>query len=155
MIIVNNVGCAFFKGSVRFCMINDEIRDKIYGISSYLRKVYCEIDVAQWSRNITKLTTNHQGINQYSILVVSLSVYSMFSYLLSFLINKLRRLKIYILKGEKSGDVSGDGNRFYRPVALRRDETGNEKHEEISRSSSSFFQKNPRVSELLPLVTVS
>ena len=73
----------------------------------------------------------------------------MFSYLLSFLINKLRR------EGEKSGDVSGDGNRFYRPVALRRDKTGNEKHEEISRSSSSFFQKNPRVSELLPFATVS
>ena len=68
----------------------------------------------------------------------------MFSYLLSFLINKLRLLKIYVLKGEKSGDVSGDGNRFYRPVALRRDKTGNEKHEEISRSSSSFFSEKSK-----------
>ena len=40
-------------------------------------------------------------------------------------------------------------------TAFRRDETGDEKHEEIRRSSSSFFQKNPRVSGLLPFVTVS
>lgn len=30
-----------------------------------LSKVYCEIDIAQWSGNITKLTTNRQEITQY------------------------------------------------------------------------------------------
>ena len=62
-----------------------------------------------------------------------LSVYGLFSYLLTFLINKSR------LKGEKS--ISGDGNCFYRAVAFRRDETGAEKHEEIRRWSGSLFQE--------------
>ena len=30
-----------------------------------LSKVYCEIDIAQWSGNITKLTTNRREITQY------------------------------------------------------------------------------------------
>ena len=50
--------------------------------------------------------------------------------------------------------VSGDANCFYRAIALRRDETGDEKHEKISRSSSSLFQKNPKVFKL-PLFAVS
>lgn len=42
--------------------------------------------------------------------------------------------------------VSRNGNCFYR--ALWKDETSNEKHEEINRSSSSMFQKNQKVFEL-------
>ena len=44
--------------------------------------------------------------------------------------------------------VHGDGNYFYRAVALWKDEISDEKHEEIPRSSDSLFEKNPKVSEL-------
>ena len=49
--------------------------------------------------------------------------------------------------------ISGNGNCFYPAVALGRDETSDEKHEEISRWSSSLFQKNPKVFEL-PLFAI-
>ena len=41
--------------------------------------------------------------------------------------------------------VRGDGNRFYRAIALWRDEMSDEKHEEIHRLSSAFIEKNPKV----------
>ena len=44
--------------------------------------------------------------------------------------------------------VHRDGNYFYRAVSLWKDEIGDEKHEEIPRSSDSFFEKNPKVFEL-------
>ena len=44
--------------------------------------------------------------------------------------------------------VHGDGNYFYRAVALWKDEISDEKHEEIPRSSDSLFEKNPKVFEL-------
>ena len=44
--------------------------------------------------------------------------------------------------------VHGDGNYFYRAVALRKDEISDEKHKEIPRSSDILFEKNPKVSEL-------
>ena len=50
-------------------------------------------------------------------------------YLFTFLMNTLRRLKIYLLKGEKS--LSAEMELFYRAVALRRNKINNEKHEEI------------------------
>ena len=43
---------------------------------------------------------------------------------------------------------SGDGNCFYRAVALRKDEMSGEKHEEIPKSSDSSFLNNPKVFEL-------
>ena len=73
-------------------------------------------------------------------------MYSLFSCLLTYLINKLRRLKIYLLL-RREIVVHGGGNYFYRAAALRRDEISDEKHEEIPRSSDSFFEKNPKVSE--------
>ena len=62
--------------------------------------------------------------------------------------NKLRRLKIYLLWLRREVVVHGDGNYFYRAVALWKDEISDEKHEEIPRSSDSLFEKNPKVSEL-------
>ena len=44
--------------------------------------------------------------------------------------------------------VHGDGNYFYRAVALWKDEISDEKHEEIPRSSDSLPEKNPKASEL-------
>ena len=44
--------------------------------------------------------------------------------------------------------VHRDGNYFYRAVSLCKDEIGDEKHEEIPRSSDSLFEKNPKVFEL-------
>ena len=41
--------------------------------------------------------------------------------------------------------VSRDGNLFYRAVAFRKDEISSEKHEEISWSSDSLFENNPKV----------
>ena len=49
--------------------------------------------------------------------------------------------------------VRGDKNCFFRAVALGRDETGDEKHKEISGSSTSLFQKDPKVFEL-PLLAI-
>ena len=72
----------------------------------------------------------------------------LFSYLLTCLINKLRRLKIYVLKGEKPL-LAKNGDCFYQVVALSRDETSDEKHKDISRWSSGLFQKNPKVFEPL------
>ena len=40
--------------------------------------------------------------------------------------------------------VRGDGN-FYLAIALWRDETGDRKHEEIRRLSSSFIEQHPQV----------
>ena len=45
--------------------------------------------------------------------------------------------------------VRGDGNCFYRAIALWRDETSDKKHEEIRRLSSSLIEKTPKVFELL------
>ena len=45
--------------------------------------------------------------------------------------------------------VRGDGNCFYRAIALWRDETSDKKHEEIRRLSSSLIEKNPKVFEPL------
>ena len=44
--------------------------------------------------------------------------------------------------------VCGDGNRFYRAVALRKDEMSREKHEEIPGLSDRLFEINPKVFEL-------
>ena len=44
--------------------------------------------------------------------------------------------------------VHGDGNYFYRAVALWKDEISDEKHEDIPRPSDSLFEKNPKVFEL-------
>jgi len=41
--------------------------------------------------------------------------------------------------------VRGDGNCFYRAIALWRDEMTDEKHEEIRRLSSTLIEKNPKV----------
>ena len=41
--------------------------------------------------------------------------------------------------------VRGDGNCFYRAVALWRDEMSDEKHEEIHRLSSALIEKSPKV----------
>ena len=41
--------------------------------------------------------------------------------------------------------VKGDGNCFYRAIALWRDEMSDEKHEEIRRLSSAWIEKNPKV----------
>ena len=45
--------------------------------------------------------------------------------------------------------VRGDGNCFYRAIALWRDETSDKKHEEIRRLRSSLIEKNPKVFEPL------
>ena len=44
--------------------------------------------------------------------------------------------------------VCGDGNLFYRAVALRKDEMSREKHEEIPGLSDRLFEINPKVFEL-------
>ena len=41
--------------------------------------------------------------------------------------------------------VRGDGNCFYRAIALWRDETSDRKHEEVRRLSSSFIEQHPQV----------
>ena len=43
------------------------------------------------------------------------------------------------------GVVRGDGNCFYRAIALWRDEMSDEKHEEIRRLSSTLIERNPKV----------
>ena len=50
-------------------------------------------------------------------------MYSLFSYLLRFLINQLRRLKIFVFKGEKP-------LRFSRATAFWRNEIGDRKRED-------------------------
>ena len=45
--------------------------------------------------------------------------------------------------------VRGDGNCFYRAIALWNDEISNEKHEEIRRLSSTLIGRNPKVFEPL------
>ena len=44
--------------------------------------------------------------------------------------------------------VHGDGNYFYRAVALWKDEISDGKHEEVPHSSDSLFKKNSKVFEL-------
>ena len=41
--------------------------------------------------------------------------------------------------------VRGDGNCFYRAIALCRDEMSDEKQEEIRSLSSAWIEKNPKV----------
>ena len=45
--------------------------------------------------------------------------------------------------------VRGDGNCFYRAIALWNDEVSDEKHEEIRRLSSCLIERNPKVFEPL------
>ena len=66
--------------------------------------------------------------------------YSLFSYFLTF-------FKKQITAQRREVFVSGDRNCFHRAVARRRDEIGDEKHEEIRRWSRCLFQKNPKVFE--------
>ena len=42
--------------------------------------------------------------------------------------------------------VRGDGNSFYRAIALWRDEMSDENHEETHRLSSCLIEKNPTFS---------
>ena len=51
--------------------------------------------------------------------------------------------------------VRGDGNCFYRAIALWRDEMRDEKHEEIHTLSSSLIEKNQTVFEPLLFSTNS
>ena len=108
-----------------------------------MRKFYCQIDILQRSRNITKSITNRQEITQYSLLVVLRCVQPVF--ILIDVYNKQITVAENIRPQRREDIVSGDRSYFYRAVALKRDETGDEKYEEISRSSCSLFQKNPKV----------
>ena len=49
--------------------------------------------------------------------------------------------------------VSGDRNCFYRAVAPRRDETADEKHEEINRSSSLTIFSTAKTVTVSPTLT--
>ena len=76
-----------------------------------------------------------------------------FSYLLQFWIDKLRRLKICVLKGGSRWRRKWKLFLYYRAFALRKIETNDEKYKEISRSSSKLLQKNPKVFKL-PLFAI-
>ena len=64
------------------------------------------------------------------------------------LVNEINRQittsEIYLLKRDTSLS-GGDGNCFYRAVALLKDEDSDEKYVEISRSSESLLEKNLKV----------
>ena len=94
-----------------------------------------------------KISQESLGSNSFKSFQLYLYMYSLFSCFLTYLINKLRRLKIYFLYGEKSLSTEMEII-FFRAVALWKDEIGDEKHEEIPRSSDSLFEKNPKVFEL-------
>ena len=49
-----------------------------------------------------KITQKSLGNNSFKSFQLCLYMYSLFLYLLTYLINKLRRLKVYFFKGEKS-----------------------------------------------------
>ena len=70
-----------------------------------------------------KINHKSQGNNSVKSFIV-LSVYSLFSYLLTFLINN-----------------SGDGNCFYRAVAPRGDETGDETRRSVGGVTVFFFSE--------------
>ena len=94
-------------------------------------------------------------LRSFLVLVTTIlkkSANSLFSYLFTCLTSKLRRLKIYVLKGEKPL-FAKNGDCFNQVVALWRDETSDEKRKDISRWSSSLFQKNLKVFEL-PLFAI-
>ena len=55
----------------------------------------------------------------------------------------------------RKGVVRGDGNSFYRAIALWRVEMSDEKHEETHRLSSCLIEKNPTVFEPLQFSTNS
>ena len=95
-----------------------------------------------------KISQESLGSNSFKSFQLYLYMYSLFSCFLTYLINKLRRLKIIILPLRREVVVHRDGNYFYRAVSLWKDEIGDEKHEEIPRSSDSLFEKNPKVFEL-------
>ena len=59
------------------------------------------------------------------------------------------------LPPERTEIVRGDGNCFYRAIALWRDEMSNEKHKEIQTLSSSLIEKNQTVFEPLLFSTNS
>ena len=59
------------------------------------------------------------------------------------------------LPSQRREVVGGDGNCFYRAVALWRDEMSEEKHEEIHTLSSSLIEKNLTVFEPLLFSTNS
>ena len=113
----------FFEGSVRFCMINYEICNKIYRLTSHLTQdLFWNLHRAMVSKN-HKINHKSQGNNSVKSFIV-LSVYSLFSYLLTFLINN-----------------SGDGNCFYRAVAPRGDETGDETRRSVGGVTVFFFSE--------------
>ena len=51
--------------------------------------------------------------------------------------------------------VRGDGNSFYRAIALWRDEMSDENHEETRRLSSCLIEENPTVFEPLQTLQAS
>ena len=95
-----------------------------------------------------KITQKSLGNNSFKSFQLCLYMYSLFLYLLTYLINKLRRLKVYFLKGEKSLSAVMEII-FYRADAHRKDKISDElNHKEIPSSSDSLFEKNPKIFEL-------
>ena len=89
-------------------------------------------------------------ITQCSLLVVFKCVLP-FLHLLTYLINKLQWLKIYVLKGDIL--FSAKMEIVFTELLLLEEMKQNEKHKGISPSSPSLFQKNPKVFEL-PLFAI-
>ena len=89
-----------------------------------MRKVYCEIVIAKWSRHVTKLAINRQEITCVSLRMY-FCTYSLFLHLLTYYITKLRRPKIYLRKEEKS--LPAEIEIVFLPyVALWKDEISDE-----------------------------
>lgn len=73
-------------------------------------------------------------------LSIFICMYYLFSYLLTYYINILRRYT-----SSKLLFLAEMGNCFYRAVGRWKDEISDEKYKEIPRSSYGLFEKNPQV----------
>ena len=84
-----------------------------------------------------KITQKSLGNNSFKSFQLYLYMYSLFLYLLTYLIDKLRRL---ILPQRREVVVSGNGNYFYQADAHRKDKISDELDpNEIPSSSDSLF----------------
>ena len=108
-------------------------------------KVYCDIDIS--SRNITKLRINQRKLPHKVFSVEFMCVQPFL--ILADVFNTQIMASGNLPPQRREVFVRGDGNCFYRAIALWNDEISDEKHEEIHTLSSSLIERIRKVFEPL------
>ena len=96
---------------------------------------------------MTKLGTNLEEIHVTQQIPFSCIYVCLGCFLISYVLRKRIMASGNIPPQRREVVVRGDGNSFYRSIALWTDQMSDEKYEETHRLSSCLIEKNPTVFE--------